>query len=330
MTLNSWIFIGASLFFSLHSQAQNSDDLGSTKPFLIGLKGTIYDFVIPRTYAKVNLKDKSMTLDSVGYTLEYELKKPIGYVYTQSLNITERDLTQPFPGVPRHVKYFAIIYRGKFEVSEDATYDFAIKSDDGSKVWVDSMLLINHDGIHNFSQAKKGSTALKKGFHDLKVWYFQGLIDRMGLMLMWRNTIDKVWKPFDLKPVEDDFRKNMHVDSSTASIQLSDKLLFEVGKSSLKTEGKTALSQLLKLLLSNPTATLRIEGHTDNKGSANSNQVLSENRAKAVATALKEMGMPNTVKIETKGFGFSQPIAANTDEVGRAKNRRVDITVSLN
>jgi OmpA-OmpF porin, OOP family len=122
----------------------------------------------------------------------------------------------------------------------------------------------------------------------------------------------------------------MHVDSSTANIQLSDKLLFEVGKASLKSEAKTALSQLLKLLLSNPTATLRIEGHTDNKGSAASNQVLSENRAKAVATALKEMGMPETVKIETKGLGFTQPIAPNTDEAGRAKNRRVDITVSLN
>jgi outer membrane protein OmpA-like peptidoglycan-associated protein len=330
MTLNSWIFIGASLLFSFHSKAQNSDDLGSTKPFLIGLKGAIYDFKMPRTYADVPGRPKSIPWDSVGYTLEYERKKPIGYVYTQSLNITERDLTQPFPGVPRHVKYFAIIYRGKFEVSEDATYDFAIKSDDGSKVWVDSMLLINHDGIHNFSQAKKGSIALKKGFHDLKVWYFQGLVDRMGLMLMWRSTIDKVWKPFDLKPVEDDFRKNMHVDSSTANIQLSDKLLFEVGKASLKSEAKTALSQLLKLLLSNPTATLRIEGHTDNKGSAASNQVLSENRAKAVATALKEMGMPETVKIETKGYGFTQPIAPNTDEAGKAKNRRVDITVSLN
>jgi outer membrane protein OmpA-like peptidoglycan-associated protein len=330
MTLNSWIFIGASLFFSLHSQAQNSDDLGSTKPFLIGLKGAIYDFKMPRTYANVPGRPKSIPWDSVGYTLEYEQKKPIGYVYTQSLNITERDLTQPFPGVPRHVKYFAIIYRGKFEVSEDATYDFAIKSDDGSKVWVDSMLLINHDGIHNFSQAKKGSIALKKGFHDLKVWYFQGLIDRMGLILMWRNTIDKVWKPFDLKPIEDELKKNMTIDSNVANLQLNDKLLFEVGKFDLKNEGKMALSQIIKLLLLNPTATLRIEGHTDNKGSAASNQVLSENRAKAVATALKEMDMPHTVKIEAKGFGFSQPIASNTDEAGRAKNRRVDITVSLN
>jgi outer membrane protein OmpA-like peptidoglycan-associated protein len=329
MTLNSWIFIGASLLFSLHSQAQNSDDLGSTKPFLIGLKGAIYDYQIPRIMATIDGSAKFIR-DSIGYTPSIEKKVPIGYVFTQSLNITERDLTEPFPGVPNNIRVFAIIYKGKFEVQEDAAYEFAIKSDDGSRVWVDSTLLINHDGLHDFKQAKKGGIALKKGYHDLKVWYFQGLAHRMGLMLMWRSMKDKVWKPFDLKPVEDDFRKNMHVDSSVANIQLSDKLLFEVAKYDLKNEGKEALYQIVKLLFLNPTATIRIEGHTDNKGSAASNQVLSENRAKAVATALKEMGMPETAKIETKGFGFSQPIAPNTDEAGRAKNRRVDITVSLN
>ena len=329
MTLNSWIFVGASLLFTLHSQAQNSEDLGSTKPFLIGLKGTIYNYEIPRK--KVSIENSSKFIrDSIGYTPDIEKKVPIGYVFTQSLNITERDLTSPFPGVPDNVRIFAIIYRGKFEVPMGGVYEFAIKSDDGSRVWVDSSLLINHDGLHDFKQAKKGALRLEKGFHDLKVWYFQGLAHRMGLILMWRNMEDKIWKPFDLKPVEDEFKKNMRIDSTVANIQLSDKLLFGVAKYDLKNEGKEALSQIIKLLLLNPKAALRIEGHTDNKGSADSNQVLSENRAKAVATALKEMGMLETVKIETKGFGFSQPVAPNTDEAGRAKNRRVDITVSLN
>jgi outer membrane protein OmpA-like peptidoglycan-associated protein len=329
MTLNSWIFIGASLLFSLHLQAQRSEDLGRTKPFLIGLKGAIYDYEIPRITASISGTSKFIR-DSIGYTPAIEKKVPIGYVFTQSLNISERDLTEPFPGVPNNLRVFAIIYKGKFEVPEDAVYEFAIKSDDGSRVWVDSTLLINHDGLHDFRQVKKGSISLGKGFHDLKVWYFQGLAHRMGLILMWRSMKDKVWKPFDLKPIEDEFKKSMHIDSSVANIQLSDKLLFEVAKSELKSDGKEALTQLIKLLSLNPKATLRIEGHTDNKGSAASNQVLSENRAKAVATALKEMGMLETIKIETKGFGFNQPIAPNTDEAGRAKNRRVDITVSLN
>jgi outer membrane protein OmpA-like peptidoglycan-associated protein len=328
MTLNSWIFIGASLLVSLHLQAQHSEDLGRAKPFLIGLKGAIYDYKIPRITASIEGTSKFIR-DSIGYTPAIEMKEPIGYVFTQSLNITERDLTEPFLGVPNNIRVFAIIYKGKFEVPEDAAYEFVIKSDDGSRVWVDSTLLINHDGLHDFREPKKGSVALKKGFHDLKVWYFQGLAHRMGLILMWRSMKDKVWKPFDLKPVEDEFKKNMHIDSTVANIQLSDKLLFDVAKSDLKNEGKEALSQIIKLLILNPQATLRIEGHTDNKGSAASNQLLSENRAKAVAMALKEMGMPETVKVETKGFGLSQPIAPNSDEAGRAKNRRVDITVSL-
>lgn len=329
MTLNSWILISASLLLSLHLNAQNSEDLGRTKPFFIGLKGAIYNYEIPRINASIDGTPKFIR-DSIGYTPAIEKKVPIGYVFTQSLNITERDLTEPFPGVPDDIRVFAIIYKGKFEAPEDATYEFAIKSDDGSRVWVDSTLLINHDGLHDFKQAKKGSISLQKGFHDLKVWYFQGLAHRMGLILMWRNMKDRVWKPFDLKPIEDEFKKTMHIDSSTANIQLSDKLLFETAKSDLKNEGRAALSQIVKVLLLNPKATLRIQGHTDNKGSAASNQVLSENRASAVATALKELGLPETVKIETKGFGFSQPIVPNTDDAGRAKNRRVDITVSLN
>jgi outer membrane protein OmpA-like peptidoglycan-associated protein len=329
MTLNSWIFISTSLLFSLHLNAQNSEDLGRTKPFLVGLKGAIYHYKLPRGYLDPKT-NKIISQEFTGYSPDYEKRKPIGYVFTQSLNITERDLTEPFPGVPNNIRVFAIIYKGKFEVPEDATYEFVIKSDDGSRVWVDSTLLINHDSIHNFREPRKGSISLKKGFHDIKVWYFQGMLNRMGLVLMWRSMRDKVWKPFDLKPIEDEFKKSMHIDSSVANIQLSDKLLFEVAKSDLKNEGKEALSQIIKLLLINPQATLRIQGHTDNKGSAASNQLLSENRAKAVATALKEMGMPETVKVETKGFGFSQPIAPNSDEAGRAKNRRVDITVSLN
>jgi outer membrane protein OmpA-like peptidoglycan-associated protein len=329
MTLNFRMLFIPIILFSFNLKAQNTDDLGRTKPYMIGLKGAIYDFQIPRIKATID-RTANFMRDSVGYTPAFEKKTPIGYVFTQSLNITERDLTDPFPGVPNNMRVFAIIYKGKFEVAEDAAYEFAIKSDDGSRVWVDSTMLINHDGLHDFKEAKKSSIALKKGFHDIKVWYFQGLAHRMGLILMWRSMIDKVWKPFDLKPIEDDLKKNMTIDSSVANLQLSDKLLFEVGKFDLKNEGKAALSQIIKLLLLNPTATLRIEGHTDNKGSTTSNQVLSDNRAKAVVDALKEMGMPESVKVETKGFGMTQPIAPNTTEAGKAKNRRVDITVSLN
>jgi outer membrane protein OmpA-like peptidoglycan-associated protein len=316
-------FVLALIFIALNSilHAQNPSDLGSTKPFMVGLKGTIYKFIIPESF-KANKK--------VGYSEDIEKTTPIGYVYTQSLNISDRNLTEPFPGVPKDVREFAIIYRGKFETKEENMYEFVLKSDDGSRLWIDSIEVINHDGFHQFNIPKKGSIKLAKGFHDIKVWYFQGMATRMGLVLLMKKATDKTWLPFDLKPLEDEIKQLVKVDSGVAKAQLNEQFLFDLGKAELKPEAETQLSNIAKLLIVNPNGMLKIEGHTDNKGTAKANLLLSENRANAVAGALKSMGIPETVRIETKGFGLSQPIAPNTTEEGKAKNRRVEISISTN
>jgi outer membrane protein OmpA-like peptidoglycan-associated protein len=312
------------IFIALNSplNAQNPSDLGSTKPFMVGLKGTIYKLIRP-TKAELD-KNKNNYIGMI------EKTKPIGYVYTQSLKISERNLTDSFPGVPKDITEFAIIYKGKFPVKEAEMYGFALKSDDGSRLWIDSIEVINHDGLHDFSSTKIGSIKLNKGFHDIKVWYYQGLATRMGLLLLMKKAVDKTWFPFDLKPLEDEIKQLIKVDSGVAKVQLNEQFLFDLGKSELKPEAASQLSNIAKLLIVNPNALLKIEGHTDNKGAAKANQLLSENRAIAVAKALKLMGIPENVRIETKGFGFSQPIAPNSTEEGKAKNRRVEISISTN
>jgi outer membrane protein OmpA-like peptidoglycan-associated protein len=307
--------------FNCLLNAQNPSDLGSTKPFVVGLKGTIYKFVFPETYRA----DKN-----IGYTEDIEKTTPLGYVYTQSLNITERDLNGNFPGVPNKLTEFAIIYTGKFEVKDSTTYEFVLKSDDGSRLWIDTTEVINHDGIHQFHVPKKGMIKLNKGFHNIKVWYFQGFPRRMGLVLLMKKAAEKTWQPFDLKPLEDEIKQLIKVDSGVAKVQLNEQFLFDLGKSKLKPEAALQLSNIAKLLIVNPDGLLKIGGHTDNRGTAKANQLLSENRATAVETALKSMGIPETVRIETKGFGFSQPIAPNSTEEGKAKNRRVEISISTN
>jgi outer membrane protein OmpA-like peptidoglycan-associated protein len=76
-----------------------------------------------------------------------------------------------------------------------------------------------------------------------------------------------------------------------------------------------------------PNYDLDIEGHTDNVGSDSYNQSLSERRAQSVAQYLRTCGLTDQIT-GTKGFGESQPIAANTDTEGRDKNRRVEIVVN--
>jgi outer membrane protein OmpA-like peptidoglycan-associated protein len=71
---------------------------------------------------------------------------------------------------------------------------------------------------------------------------------------------------------------------------------------------------------------LRIEGHTDNAGDAEMNVELSRQRANAVRDALIQRGI-SPERISADGFGATRPIADNSDEAGRSRNRRIEIRV---
>jgi outer membrane protein OmpA-like peptidoglycan-associated protein len=310
-------------FFSCFVYAQKTEDLGRTKPFLIGLKGTIYNFVFPKMDARVK------NYDSVGYTKEIEQTTPIGYVYTQSLNISERDLKTSFPGVPKGKNVFAIIYTGNFEIKSSGKYLFGLKSDDGSRLWIDEKEVINHDGIHQFEVPKTGEIDLTTGFHAIKVWYFQGFPTRMGLLLVMKKSTDSTFRAFDLKPYEAEIQKNIGLqqDSTAIRTQADNKVLFETGKAELKPESSDWLLSIARILIFNPQSKVRIEGHTDNVGSDTSNQTLSENRAKAVEEALKKMNIPTTVVFSIIGFGSKKPLVPNDSDGTRAQNRRVEVFI---
>jgi outer membrane protein OmpA-like peptidoglycan-associated protein len=99
---------------------------------------------------------------------------------------------------------------------------------------------------------------------------------------------------------------------------------FETGKSDIKPESQPIIDQLSEMLKQNSTLKISIEGHTDNVGGENTNQPLSESRAKSVNNALISKGI-EVSRLKSKGWGQSKPIADNSTEEGRAKNRRVEI-----
>ncbi|QHV94502.1 PA14 domain-containing protein [Spirosoma endbachense] len=101
---------------------------------------------------------------------------------------------------------------------------------------------------------------------------------------------------------------------------------FEQSSYTLLPESTTELNRLVQALKTNPNWIIDIEGHTDNVGDPRLNLALSENRAKVVATYLNRHGIHED-RIETKGYGGTQPIADNTTETGRIKNRRVAIKI---
>ncbi len=103
-------------------------------------------------------------------------------------------------------------------------------------------------------------------------------------------------------------------------------VFFDTDKYDLKDKSKIELDILVKFLTKNGTVKIELGGHTDNVGSAKSNQVLSENRAKAVYDYLIEKGIEAT-RLSTKGYGDTKPIADNTTPAGRAENRRTEFKI---
>jgi outer membrane protein OmpA-like peptidoglycan-associated protein len=99
---------------------------------------------------------------------------------------------------------------------------------------------------------------------------------------------------------------------------------FDTGKATIQPDSEKILTEIAKLLDQTPDLKLRVEGHTDNQGSAPSNQALSEKRAQAVVAWLSAHNVP-AGRLAAKGLGQTQPVADNSTEDGRAKNRRVEL-----
>jgi outer membrane protein OmpA-like peptidoglycan-associated protein len=104
-------------------------------------------------------------------------------------------------------------------------------------------------------------------------------------------------------------------------------VLFDTGKSDLKSTARERLAKVAGILIAYPDIHVEIDGYTDSTGSLELNERLSQERADAVRTYLSSQGV-NSSAITSQGFGPSQPIASNDTASGRQQNRRVELVVS--
>ena len=106
-------------------------------------------------------------------------------------------------------------------------------------------------------------------------------------------------------------------------------ILFDFNKATLKADAKKNLDKFAAEMSDMPDTDITVLGHTDNVGTAEANQKVSDNRANAVSNYLQGKGIAKE-RIIAEGHSFNDPVADNSTAEGRAQNRRVEIYISAN
>lgn len=117
-------------------------------------------------------------------------------------------------------------------------------------------------------------------------------------------------------------------------VEVAADVLFDFDKAIIKPQAEAELKQVAALILKRGKGKIRIEGHSDAKGSDSYNQKLSIQRAEAVRNWLAQKGAIDPARITAEGMGAKKPIAPNTqpggadNPEGRQRNRRVELIIS--
>ena len=108
--------------------------------------------------------------------------KPVGWIYTSSLNVPPPNFKEGFRGVTDRFEWFALDYSGRFWIDKPGLYTWDMISDDGARLYLDDQLIIDNDGVHE-PEERMGSLRLAAGVHRIRVSYFQGPRFQVALVL---------------------------------------------------------------------------------------------------------------------------------------------------
>jgi OmpA-OmpF porin, OOP family len=141
------------------------------------------------------------------------------------------------------------------------------------------------------------------------------------------DTADKC--PNEPGPPDNDGcpKKFEHIVVTQEKIELKQKIFFDTNKVTIQPRSFALLDEIASVLKSRPTMAVRIEGHTDIRGTHAHNMQLSAGRAESVRQHLVGLGVDPS-RMEAKGFGPDQPIETNKTAAGREKNRRVEFFIT--
>lgn len=181
---------------------------------------------------------------------------------------------------------------------EEARYAAAVKGDGNNKTYVTLYIIEYQDGYVPGLSPQKGQV-----FVRLDVLQAGKLSDQMVAV------------------TSADIAKGLDASGKIALYGI----LFDFNKASLQPELRPVLDEIAEFLKEHPAQKLYVVGHTDNVGGFDFNMQLSQARAAAVVTDLVKTHGISPARLKANGVGLLAPVASNSTEEGRAKNRRVEL-----
>jgi hypothetical protein len=153
-------------------EMKKANTFGQAQPFKGSIPGIVYALPANTT----NLPTSWASLQSVAT------------LHSSAWNISARDFKEGFPGVPAdRTEWFAIRWEGPITIAKAGTYNFRMTSDDGARLSIDDVLIVNNDGIHPPKDAQ-GSSTLNAGQHKLVIEYFQGPAWQIALQVFVKSS----------------------------------------------------------------------------------------------------------------------------------------------
>lgn len=140
-------------------------------------------------------------------------------------------------------------------------------------------------------------------------------------------TENKDYKDIEIPSMEGlvEFDYTLTIADLPRTFTLKD-VFYDTGKSTLRPESFKELNTLAEFMNLKKSLVIEVAGHTDNVGGKEANQKLSENRSNSVRNYLIKKGISGD-RLIAKGYGDSQPVADNTTDEGKQKNRRTEVRI---
>ncbi|MCK5899081.1 MAG: OmpA family protein, partial [Methylococcales bacterium] len=271
----------------------------------------IVEFKNNNNDSKYNVFSKSIPADLTSLMIQ---KTGLPFVERLRIDATIAEMALPQDGLidPKTAPEFGKIVGASQLISGS----FNINN---NKITIHTRLIDTQTGVNSFSYSETGAIDdIKKIETKIVDQFIQSLMN----VIVTKNPIKIATKTRGIAKSIDDA---LSEGKKEASFNLEESVVqFDFGKDTIKPSSYTVLKEIAQVLKEHPEYRIYILGHTDNVGTAENNKTLSERRAKNVMKKFIQYGAI-AVKLNAIGEGEDNPIADNSTENGRSKNRRVGL-----